>query len=552
MDTGAIHAGILDDGGDAPSESDKSDTGTQSNDDEQSKYSANNTDDDSEATLPTIEEQIDLIGFGPFHKRCLLLFCLIASTRGVDLTFQHELRPYQLEQWNLNLNDYVLYFLISASFSCIGFLLGGLLADRHGRHGVLLASGIFYVLSTMCKAIAPDALMFCTMHCLGQLCAGCELPIVLSFAQELVPRNWRSKCIVVLVGSGVFVGYLYVAVIDTLAVLVFNMTYTLNSWRLLVAISTIPHMIAIFILWSNTPESPKWLLTKGQRRMCSILLKFIAEENGSESQLLADGEIRTGNLVPYDVSCRSALMSSSFLRVWIVCTLSLLVSLSFSLLVFLLMPSISADISLSPLLDKQASIIFLQPIAIATCLLLHTFADHCQSIAGVYVFASCVSAAISMGALSTWVITGLNLILLCCLFVALEQTLVLTAESFPTAFRCSCIGLSLCFSGLATAGGYAAVRTVALMHSSRSYGVMCLVEIALSVMMFLIPRETWFTAQDEWPECSAESSQEGYGPALADWREGPSAATAEDPSSGTAWLEQGAPARAGNMQPDGP
>ena len=532
-----MHAGILDDGGDAPSESEKSDT-AQSNDDEQSKCSANNTDDDSEAMLPTIDEQIDQIGFGPFHKRCLLLFCLISSTRGVDLTFQYELRPYQLERWNLNLNEYVLYFLISASSSCLGFLLGGFLADRHGRHGVLLASGIFYVLSTLCKAIAPDALMFCAMHGLGELCAGCELPIVLSFAQELIPRNRRSKCIVVLLGSGVFVGYLFVAVIDTLAVLVFNMTHTINSWRLLVAISTIPHIIAIFILWSNTPESPKWLLTKGQKRMCSILLKFIAEENRSEMQLLADGEIRAGIVVPYDVSCRRALMSSSFLRVWIVCTLSLMVSLSFSLLVFLLMPSTSTDVSLSSLLDKQASIIFLQPIAIATCLLLHTFADHHQSVAGVYAFASFVSAAISIGELSTWMITGLNLILLCCLFVALEQTLVLTVESFPTAFRCSCIGLSLCFSGLFTAGGYASVRTVASLHSSKSYGVMCFVEIALSVMISLIPRETWFSVQKEWPEWSADSPEEFSGPVIEDGRQGP----VEDPSSGTARLEQGAPA----------
>jgi MFS family permease len=532
MDTGAV---FLDDAGDAPSESDKSDLGTQSTDDEQSKCSANNTDDDSQATLPSIEEQISVIGFGPFHKRCLLLFCLIASTRGIDLTFQNELRPYRLEQWNLNLKDYVLYCLISASFCCLGFLFGGILADRHGRHGVLLASGIIYVLSTMCKAIAPDALMFCTMHCLGELCAGFELPIVLSLAQELFPRPWRSKCIVVLLGSGLFVGYLFIAVIDNVAVLAFNMAHTLNSWRLLVAVSTIPHIIAIFILWSKTPESPRWLLTKGRRRMCSILLKFIAEENGSELQLLMDGEIRAGNVVDFDHSFPSALMSSSFLRVWIICALSLLVSLSFSVFVFLLMPSIS-EISVSALLNNQSSVIFLQPMAIATCLLMHTFAVH-QTIAGTYAFASCISAALYMDSLSTWVTTGLNLLLLCSLFVAWKQTLVLTVESFPTAFRCSCVGLCLCLSGIITACGYAAMRSEALLHSSTSYALMCLVEMVLSVMMFLIPRETWLGAQGEWPEWSAESPEEFFEPGLRDGCGGQPAAAAEEPSAGTAWQE---------------
>ena len=308
--------------------------------------------------------------------------------------------------------------------------------------------------------------------------------------------------------------------IDTLAFLVFNMAHTLDSWRYLVAISTIPHIIAISILWSNTPESPKWLLTKGRITMCSILLKFIAEENGSEVQLLADGDIRAGITVLYDIRCPSALMSQSFVRVWIVCTLSLLVSLSFSVLVFLLMPSISADIPVSALLNKQASIPFLQPVAIATCLLLLSFVDNRRSIAGAYAFASCVSAAIFMGHFSTMVETVLDLLLLCLLLVALKQTIVLTVESFPTAFRCSCIGRSFCVSGLVTAGGYAAVQTEALLHSSTSYAAMCLLEMMMAVMIFLIPRDMWSSALEEWPEWSAESQEDSCQPAHVDGRGG--------------------------------
>jgi MFS family permease len=517
---------MVDDVGDAPSVSDKSDVGAQSNDDEQS-------DEDDDSILPSIEDQLDRIGFGFFHKRCLLLFCLIASSRGMELAFQHDLRPFRLEQWDLNLNDHVVYFVIAASFHCLGFLLGGFLADRHGRHGVLLASGIIYVLSTLCRAIAPDYFMFCAMHSLGEMCAGFELPIVMSFAQELVPRDWRSKFVLVLLGSGVFLGYLFIAVIDALAVFVFNMAHTLNSWRLLVAISTIPHIIAMSILWSNTPESPKWLLTKGRKRMCSILLKFIAEENGSESQLLADGEIRGGNVVHYDISCPRVLVSSSFLRVWIICTFSLLVSLSFSVLVFVLMPSNPADISVAALLDKQASIPFLQPSAIAICLLLHSAVDHHKSIAVAYAFASCVSIAIFMGEFSTLVTTGLNLLLLCSLFVALKQTLVVTVESFPTAFRCSCIGMSFGFSGLVTAGGYATLRSEVLLHSSTSYAAMCILEMFLAVVIFLIPQDTWSRALEEWPEWRAD---ECCVPVLGDGRRGLPLEVAED-SPGTTRLE---------------
>ena len=483
--------------GDAPSESDKSESGTQTH--EANSNSASDSDEARDSSLPWIDEQYDRIGFGRFHRRCLIISCLILTSLGSEYTFGYLLPQYLSQQ--LDSSPVILEFYISLSCFGLGLIMGGIIADRHGRHGTLLASGIVTIVSTLCRAISPDWYMLRAMHSISEISSGCELPIVLAWTLEVIPSSWRSKSVILLMGSGIFVGSLYISLVHFLIVLFIDTSKPNDWWRFLIAMSVLPHIVSTCILWSNTPESPRWLLTKGRRRMCTSLLQIIAEENKTESQLIANGEVKPGNVLDYDASFLNVLTSTSVVRLSLMSFLSLGLSWFLSWWVFHLTPFIPFNSIVSKVWDNKATVTCLQPLAVAVSIFLSSNLDLCFGIVLAYSFAGCLSFGIAIYSPSSWVGVALNQILLCLLFISATQTLSLAVASFPTAFRCTLIGSVCCIAGMSCLVGCAlAVVFEFALKPYACYLIMATFEIALSVGMLQLPRDFWTKAAEEWPE----------------------------------------------------
>jgi MFS family permease len=486
---------------DAPSGSEKSESGTKRHDDENSKYSASDSDDGRDLQIPSIDEQIEKIGFGHFQRRCLVLFCLIMTSRGTEFVCSYLLPSYLLVLWNLDSRDYRVQTWISFGSYCMGTVLGGVLSDKYGRHIVLLASGSGFMIATFCRAISPDWYMYCAMHLVGEFCAGCELPIVLSLAYEFIPRSWRAESLVALIGSGVFFGSMLIYIINNLIVLAFNTPMPNDWWRFLVAWSALPHTVSVAMLWSNTPESPRWLLTKGRRQLCSSLLKFIAEENHTESQLIADGEVRVRSIVNYEISLRDVMSSTTFLYLWLMSTVCMTASL---LLVCCDLQSSQSDAIDDSVSDRiwysQSTVPLLQPIIIALSMFMTSVFDLHSSIFVAYGLAGCFCLGTSVFWGSGLLGVAINRVHLCFIFASGYQALALAIGSFPTAFRSTFVGLCCSIALVSGACMYGLIGSTERRVPLISYPIMSVVEAAMSVLILQVPSLVWTKANQEWPD----------------------------------------------------
>ena len=55
----------------------------------------------------------------------------------------------------------------------------------------------------------------------------------------------------------------------------------LRSWRHLLTATSLPSLLAVFLIWL-VPESPKWLLAVGRTREAEEVVRSIVKENGRE------------------------------------------------------------------------------------------------------------------------------------------------------------------------------------------------------------------------------------------------------------------------------
>lgn len=479
------------DSADAPSGSEKSESICKSLDDEKS---STDSEEGPETQLPSIDDQIERVGFGRFHKRCLLLLCFIMASRGTEYVLFYILKPNLVAQWSLDTKVYDIHTWISFGCLCIGMVLGGVLADKYGRHVVLLVSAIGVSISTLCRAVSPDWYMFCAMHFGNEVLAGCEFPIVLTLAHEFFPRKWRSESVVLILGSGLFLGVLFVSIINNFIAFAFDSSMPNNWWRFIVAVSVVPHLLSTAILWSDTPESPRWLLTKGRKQMCTSLLKLIAEENYAASRLLANGEVRVQRVVNFENSLLEALGSLSILRVWIIST----TCMAASFLISLLSSLYSLD-SIYFFGYKQSLLPILQPFVIALSIFLNGVVGLRSSTMIAYGMAAFFSLVTTMFS-STVLKDALYQLHLCCLLVSGYQALVLAVASFPTAFRSTLIGLSCSFVLVSAGVACGLVTRTSFSISPIGFAVIALLEASMSALILYVPEETWTKASEKWPD----------------------------------------------------
>jgi sugar porter (SP) family MFS transporter len=139
----------------------------------------------------------------------------------------------------------------------VGAFIGSFPTQKWGRKKTLWIIGIFYSISALGSALVNDPYAFAAFRFLGGLGVGVSTIATPAYISEIAPPKSRGK----LVGL-----YQFNIVFGILMAFLSN--YFLsnigdNAWRWMLGVEAIPALL-FTILVSKIPQSPRWLLLKGE------------------------------------------------------------------------------------------------------------------------------------------------------------------------------------------------------------------------------------------------------------------------------------------------
>ncbi|RMG62681.1 MAG: MFS transporter, partial [Bacteroidetes bacterium] len=156
-------------------------------------------------------------------------------------------RLWALDEWS-----HGLAMAMALYGTVIGAMLGGLPADRYGRKRTLFWIGLFYLLSAMGSALAPELYSFMFFRFLGGLGVGASSVVAPMYISEIAPAGSRGR-LVALFQFNIVLGILIAYVSNY-----FLAGLGESAWRWMLGVEGIP-ALAFSLLVLTVPRSPRWL-----------------------------------------------------------------------------------------------------------------------------------------------------------------------------------------------------------------------------------------------------------------------------------------------------
>lgn len=151
---------------------------------------------------------------------------------------------------------------MAASALLLGCLLGAagasLIGDRLGRRASLLIAAILFAVSTVGAALAQSVTVFAIGRLAGGLAIGLSSVLTPVYIAEVAPARNRGR-LVSMNQLAIVVGILVAYVVGWGLAGLGN-----ASWRWMLAVAALP-AIGFFVGLLFIPESPRWLISHGQR-----------------------------------------------------------------------------------------------------------------------------------------------------------------------------------------------------------------------------------------------------------------------------------------------
>jgi len=150
-----------------------------------------------------------------------------------------------------------------------GGFLGGLLTDRLGRR-ILYFFGptLFIVFSLLQYWVQSGEALFFYRFMIG-VAVGIEYPVATSFLVEFLPKKYRGPRL-----AGVTIMWFSGAALAYIAGEIILRFGGADAWRLVMASASLIGL-ALFIVRLGTPESPRWLLSKGRTAEAEQVIKKV-------------------------------------------------------------------------------------------------------------------------------------------------------------------------------------------------------------------------------------------------------------------------------------
>jgi len=156
--------------------------------------------------------------------------------------------------------------------STLAMLAAGPISDKYGRRYTLKWAAMFFLVSAVLSAIAPNFIFLVFARMLGGFGVGAALIIAPMYIAEVSPAKLRGTMvsfnqlnIVVGISLAFFTNYLILSLGDSDASWVESLGINKHNWRWMLGLETIPavfYFLALFVV----PRSPRWLLMHGKEQ----------------------------------------------------------------------------------------------------------------------------------------------------------------------------------------------------------------------------------------------------------------------------------------------
>ncbi|MDP3493496.1 MAG: MFS transporter [Hyphomonadaceae bacterium] len=201
-----------------------------------------------------VSEIIDRSPVGALQIRVVLLCALVALIDGFDIQAMALVTPIVAADWGVPASSFGP--VLSSSFAgiMVGAMTGGVLGDRIGRRGVLVAALVLVGVASLLTARAGGMSDLMLLRCLTGVGIGACMPNFTALTAEYTPSS-RTAFFVTLMYSavplgGVLGGYIAPGIIDA------------HGWRSVFLLGgALPLAIAILLL-AALPESIRFQATR--------------------------------------------------------------------------------------------------------------------------------------------------------------------------------------------------------------------------------------------------------------------------------------------------
>ena len=166
----------------------------------------------------------------------------------------------------------------------IGAMFSGRLADIIGRKKVILASAVIFAIGALWSGASQTALMLVFARLFLGVAIGVSSFAVPLYIAEISPTKTRGTLVSMfqlLITIGIMVSYLSDSMF---AVPDGDPAYT-SCWRPMFYVGVIPAII-MFVGMIFLPETPRWLISKGQEDKCREVLEKVEEPQLVEEVIL--------------------------------------------------------------------------------------------------------------------------------------------------------------------------------------------------------------------------------------------------------------------------
>ncbi len=242
----------------------------------------------------TVDEAINRVKMGPFQTQVLFATgtCFMADSMQVML-LSFLTRVLQRE-WDYE--DKVGSSITSCLFAgaMIGTLILGPAGDKVGRKPILMLSAIIISAFGASTALCNNYIQVMTVILIVGFGIG-GLTVPFDILAEFLPSEKRGKYLLLIkyfwtVGSCIIPLMAYISI------------EVAGSWRLFTILCALPSLFSFIISAIFVPESPRWLVSTGQKDKALTILRDAARRNGVNPDVafpanieLADEEIESSD-----------------------------------------------------------------------------------------------------------------------------------------------------------------------------------------------------------------------------------------------------------------
>ncbi|MDP5225669.1 MULTISPECIES: MFS transporter [Arthrobacter] len=232
-----------------------------------------------------LADAMDRIGLSKAQKIIILLVAIGTIFDAIEQFNIGYAAPAIQRVWHLQ--DLQVGLMSTATFGGVaaGCLLAGIAGDLWGRKVTYLYNLALYTLGALVCAFAPDFTVLVIGRILVGIGLGGELNTGVTIVSEMVPTKVRGACTAIVQVAGGGLGIFLSSALSWAILVPGGQLFGGDdvSWRWLLGVLAVPALL-VFVYRRYMPESPRYLLTRGQVHEANTVLSLL-----SRSRLRNDG-----------------------------------------------------------------------------------------------------------------------------------------------------------------------------------------------------------------------------------------------------------------------